>query len=124
MKNPILKYNLALKERARHLRNNSTLSEALLWKRMKGKQMKGYDFHRQKPIDNFIVDFFCPRMMLAIEIDGSSHNDKQEYDAERQSKLESLGVRFLRFRDTEIKQNLEWVVTEIEIWIEENQTHP
>lgn len=124
MKSPILKYNSALKERARYLRNNSTLSEILLWKYLKGKQMMGYDFHRQKPLDNFIVDFFCHRLMLAIEIDGNSYDLKEDYDMERQSKLESLGIRFLRFTDSEVKQNLTGVVRAIEEWITANQTHP
>lgn len=64
----IIPYNPALKEKARELRNNSTKTEILLWLNLKGKQMRGYDFHRQKPIDNYIVDFFCNELMLAIEI--------------------------------------------------------
>ena len=70
----ILSYNPILKDLARDLRNNSTLSEVLLWKYLKGGQMLGYDFDRQKPVDNFIVDFFCNELMLAIEIDGETHN--------------------------------------------------
>jgi very-short-patch-repair endonuclease len=64
----IIPYNPKLKEYARQLRNNSTRSEIILWKYLKGKQMLGYDFHRQKPIDNYIVDFFCSELMLAIEL--------------------------------------------------------
>ena len=79
----ILLYNRKLKERARYLRNNSTLSEILLWKYLKGKQMQGFDFDRQKPIDNFIVDFFCNELMLAIEIEGDSHTFNVEYDRNR-----------------------------------------
>ncbi len=55
----ILPYNPALKEKARELRNNSTKTEILLWRFLKGKQLRGYDIHRQKPIDKYIVDFFC-----------------------------------------------------------------
>ncbi|MDP2993407.1 MAG: DUF559 domain-containing protein, partial [Deltaproteobacteria bacterium] len=73
-------YNPKLKELARRLRNSSTLSEVLLWNHLKGKQMKGYDFHRQKPIDNYIVDFFCTKLRLIIEIDGDSHLFKGEED--------------------------------------------
>ena len=65
----IFQYNSKLKERARYLRSNGTLSEVLLWRHLKGKQMLGFDFDRQKPIDNYIVDFFCNELMLAIEID-------------------------------------------------------
>ncbi len=56
-----------IKTIARNLRNNSTMSEIILWSKLKGKQMMGFDFHRQKPLDNFIVDFFCNELMLAIE---------------------------------------------------------
>lgn len=114
-----LKYNPKLKQKARELRNNSTLSEVLFWMQIKNKKF-GYDFHRQKPIDNYIVDFFCPKLMLAIEIDGTSHNGKVEYDKERQEKLESLGVRFIRFRDEDMKNNLEGCLDFLKEWIEEN----
>jgi len=110
----ILPYNPMLKGRARELRKNSTLSEVLLWRHLKGRQMLGYDFDRQKPIGNFIVDFFCNELMLTIEIDGDSHNSKVDQDIERQKRLEGLGVRFLRFTDQEIKQNIEGVVSFIE----------
>lgn len=80
----ILRYNPALKEKARELRNNSTRTEILLWTFLKGKQLRGYDFHRQKPIDEYIVDFFCNELMLAVEIDGVSHIGKELYDAKRQ----------------------------------------
>jgi len=72
----ILPSNPRLKELARELRNHSTLAEVLLWNQIKNKRLLGFDFHRQKPIDRFIVDFFCPGLMLAIEIDGVSHLQK------------------------------------------------
>ena len=115
----ILPYNPMLKERARELRKNSTLSEVLLWRHLKGRQMLGHDFDRQKPVGNFIVDFFCNELMLAIEIDGDSHNAKVDQDIERQKMLEGLGVRFLRFTDQEVKQNIEGVVSFIENSIRE-----
>jgi very-short-patch-repair endonuclease len=115
----ILPYNPMLKERAGELRRNSTLSEVLLWRYLKGRQMSGHDFDRQKPIGNFIVDFFCNELMLAIEIDGESHNSKGDQDIERQKRLEGLGVRFLRFSDMEVKQNIEGVVSFIENSIRE-----
>ena len=87
---------------------------------LKNKQIKGYDFHRQKPINSYIVDFFCPRMNLAIEIDGESHRDERlDKDLIRQGKLESLGVKFLRFYDNDVKQNMEGVISTIINWIEE-----
>ena len=120
MKKNFLKYNPALKEKARELRNNSTKTEILLWTFLKDKQLRGFDFHRQKPIDEFIVDFFCPELMLAIEIDGVSHIGNEEYDKERQSKLEKLGVKFLRFKDDDVFYSCDWVVKEIERWIDVN----
>jgi len=97
MKHKIIKYNPKLKEIARTLRNNSTLGEVLLWKRLRNKQMLGYDFHRQKSMDRFVVDFFCPMLNLSIELDGGSHETAEAFvkDKERQEHLENLGIQFL-----------------------------
>lgn len=102
-----------------------TLSEVLLWNELKGKQL-GFQFSRQIPIDNFIVDFYCKDLMLALEIDGSSHHPEiqQIKDKVRQERLESLGVHFLRFDDLDVKKNIKWVVNEIYQWIEDNRPTP
>jgi very-short-patch-repair endonuclease len=121
MRRRIIFYNPALKEKARELRNDSTKSEIILWKYLKGNQMLGYDFHRQKPLDNYIVDFFCCELSLAIEIDGDSHDKKQLYDIRRQKRLESLGINFLRFFDMDVKTNIEGVLIVIEDWIKQNR---
>lgn len=99
-----------------------TLSEVLLWDRLKNKQMMGYDFHRQRPIDEYVVDFFCPRLSLVIEIDGDSHEAKLEKDSIRQSEIERYGVHFVRFEDDEVKKNLDGVVEAIRDWIVANST--
>ncbi|QQS36163.1 MAG: DUF559 domain-containing protein [Ignavibacteriales bacterium] len=117
----ILYYNPVLKDKARQLRNNSTKTEILLWRFLKGRQMKGYDFHRQKPIDEYIVDFFCNELMLAIEIDGISHIGKEKQDEQRQRRLESFGIRFLRFDDDMVFYKCDSVIRLIEQWIEENK---
>ena len=119
----ILPYSPKLKELARKLRKSSTLSEVLLWQHLKGKQMLGYDFHRQKPIDNYIIDFFCNELMLAIEIDGVSHDFEEVYvkDMAREQRLESLGVHFLRFDDREVKKDINNVLQAIENWILERE---
>jgi len=122
MRRKIIPYNPKLKELARELRKNCPSSEKKLWRMLKGKQMRGYDFHRQKPIDRYVVDFFCHELMLAIEIDGVSHDFREEADKQRQQKLESLGVRFLRFRDEEVYYYFEQVLKKIEKWIEENES--
>jgi len=86
--------------------------------------MKGYDFHRQKPIDNYIVDFFCTKLRLIIEIDGESHLFKGEEDEKREKHLESLGFHILRFNDLDVKKNMEAVLVSIERWIEEHEHTP
>ena len=105
MKNKIITYNPKLKEYARQLRNNSTLSEVLLWQKIKNKAL-GVQFHRQVPLKEYIVDFYCNELMLALEIDGDSHLYKYNYDKKRQGELENLGITFLRFSDFEVKQNM------------------
>lgn len=121
LRRKVLQYNPELKKVARMLRNRSTRSEILLWDQLKGKQMLGYDFHRQKPVGRYIIDFFCPRLMLTIELDGSSHEDREREDRRRQEDLEQQGIQFLRFPDNEVKQNLEGVVEEIRGWISEHK---
>jgi very-short-patch-repair endonuclease len=118
-------YDPKLKKVARLLRKNSTLAEILLWNKLKRKQVLGYDFHRQKPVDKYVVDLFCPRLTLAVEIDGSSHDDRLDEDNLRQRELEQRGIRFLRFTDEDVKRNLEGVLEQIQGWIlEHERTHP
>jgi very-short-patch-repair endonuclease len=120
----IIPYNPKLKELARRLRKNSTFSEVLLWEQIKNRKLMGCRFLRQKPIDNYIVDFFCPELMLAIEVDGITHDKKAAFDNDRQDRLESLGVKFLRFLDIDIKTNLQGVLSIIQRWVEENTFKP
>ena len=80
--------------------------------------MKNYTFNRQKPLLSYIVDFYCKKLNLVIEIDGESHNYKYEADKKRQKELESKGLYFIRFDDIEIKTNINNVIRTIEIWIE------
>ncbi len=120
VKRKIIPYNPLLRNRARILRRHGTKSEALLWNLLKGHQRQGFDFHRQRPIDHFIVDFFCSELMLAIEIDGITHNEKIQQDKTRQLRLESLGVSFLRFLDADVRNNIEGVILAIDAWIAEH----
>jgi very-short-patch-repair endonuclease len=119
----IIPYNPKLKELARKLRKNMTFSEVLIWSQLKQKKMLGYDFDRQRPINDYIVDFYCRDLMLAIEIDGATHEFEEVWkrDTQRQERLESLGVRFLRFRDDQVKRDLESVMMSIQRWIEDNR---
>ncbi|MBM4054148.1 MAG: endonuclease domain-containing protein [Planctomycetes bacterium] len=112
-------YNKKLKALSREHRKKGTLSEVLLWNVLKGRKIKGYQFMRQKPLGDYIVDFFCSKLKLVIEIDGISHNDKGESDRIRQKKLESLGLSVLRFYEWDVKKDIRAVVQSIENWIAE-----
>ena len=96
----------------------------MLWQKVKKEQLRGYDFHRQKPIDEYIVNFFCPKLNLIIEIDGETHVDKSEQDDKRQTRLESLSFHLLRFLDSDVKQNIEGVLQTIEEWIKQHENTP
>ena len=117
----IIYYNSNLKKLSRELRNKSTLSEVLLWDVIKGKKIKGYQFSRQKPIGNYIVDFYCSKLKLVIEIDGNSH-DSEAYknDLVRTDYLISQGLRVLRFSDLDIKKDLNGIIGFLEDWIANN----
>lgn len=123
-RNRIIPYRKDLKNRARELRKNSTLSEVLLWCEIKNRQLKGYQFHRQVPMLDYIVDFYCHELMLAIEIDGESHDSELAIakDRKRQKRLEEEGVKFLRFDDLDVKQSINYVLEDIISWIEDRES--
>ena len=124
-KRKIIPYNLKLKEFARQLRNNSTETEIFLWLKLKGKQMYGYDFHRQKPIDNFILDFFCYELTLGIEVDGYSHEFLEVYnrDVIKEKRMNEFGITVLRFSDEQVLKDMENVIRAIEFYIYEYEKH-
>lgn len=105
-----LPYNPKLKDRARELRQAGNLSEVLFWNQVKNKQFKRFDFDRQKIIGNYIVDFYCSNCNVVIEIDGSSHDTKVEYDAERDAFLESLGLVVIHIPVTDVMNNMSGVM--------------
>jgi len=110
----IIKYNPNLKVYAKKLRNNMTFGEIALWREIKNKKL-GVRFSRQIPIDQYIVDFYCKNLQLAIEVDGSIHfeEEHQKKDIIRQKRLESLGIIVIRFSDLDVKNNLGWVLDEM-----------
>ena len=114
-------YNKKLKQYSRNMRNTSTLGEVMLWQGLKKKQMMGYTFNRQKPLLNYIADFYCKPLQLVIEVDGDSHIGKEEYDQQRTLDLEEEGLTVLRFKDDMVRTNLNVVLTEIEQWIKDNE---
>jgi very-short-patch-repair endonuclease len=111
----MLGYDKKLKQLARQLRENMTDAERHLWAKIRMRQLKGYQFYRQKPIGDYIVDFFCPGAKLVIEIDGSHHlvGETIEYDRIRDDYLSSLGLRVLRFANNEVLKNIDGVVERI-----------
>jgi len=119
LKRKIIPYKPKLNEYARKLRNNSTKTEILIWQKLKRKQMYGYDFHRQKPIDNYILDFFCYELMLGIEINGYSHEliEVFENDSKNTKKIKQFGMAVLRFSDYHVLKEMENVLREIEQYI-------
>jgi len=111
----MLAYNENLKERARELRNNMTDDERRLWMRLRMGQLKGCYFYRQKPIGEYIVDFFCPRSKLIIEVDGGQHfsDETSEYDKIRDEYMQGAGLKVLRFSNSDVMKNIDGVVESI-----------
>lgn len=91
------------------------LPELLLWRQLKNRQVNNFRFRRQYSIDRYVVDFYCPELRLAIEIDGGYHSspDMKEYDPARQSAVEGLGIKFLRFSNKEVESDLGGVINKI-----------
>jgi very-short-patch-repair endonuclease len=108
-------YNKTLKQFSRTLRSNMTDAEQHLWFRLRNKQLGGVQFYRQKPLLSFIVDFYCPRAKLVIELDGSQHLEAEHQirDAARDEELAKLGIKVLRFDDRQVLRETEAVVAVI-----------
>lgn len=115
----IIPYNPNLKQLSRNLRNDSTLGEVLLWKELRGKQFANYDFHRQKPLLNYIADFYCNELELVIEIDGQYHNHIETYklDLQREAELQKYNVTILRFTEQEVRKDMVNVMKTIKDYI-------
>ena len=107
-----LPYNPKLKETARKLRKAGNLAEVLLWQQIKNKKL-GFDFDRQRIIGNYIVDFYCHSKKIIIEVDGSSHDNKQEYDEVRDKYLENCNLQILHVTDKDVKENMDAVLNKI-----------
>ena len=109
-----LPYEPHLVALAKALRKQGTLGEVLLWQELKGKAL-GVTFHRQVPVDRYILDFFCLEKMLAVEVDGSTHNHPNAgvRDVARQERLEAFGIKVIRFKEAEVRQDVSRVVAAI-----------
>ncbi len=108
-----LPYNKDLVPLAKELRQANNLSEVLFWNRVKNKRFLGLDFHRQKVIGNYIVDFYCKSCNVVIEIDGFSHKIKGEEDTIRDKYLETLGLKVIRISVKDVMQNLDKIIIEL-----------
>lgn len=113
-------YNKNLKELARKLRNNSTLAEVVLWdKVLRKKQLRGYSFLRQRPLENYIVDFFCKDLKLIIELDGEIHKFQKVKDKKRDEEIKRFGYSIMRFDNEDIMNGLPNVVRTLENFVDE-----
>ena len=114
MKYNYLPYNTNLKDRARKMRNEMTLAEKKLW--YEYLRLSEYRFLRQKLINNYIVDFYCSKLKLVIEVDGETHLEEKDviYDRTRTKELEKLGLKVLRFWNDDILEGFVGVVNKIE----------
>ena len=112
-----LPHNPALKKLARSKRKAGILSEVLFWMQVHKGNFHKIDFDRQRIIGNYIVDFYVKALGLVVEVDGSSHDNKQEYDAERQAYLESFGLKVFRCTDLDVKQHINYVFEALEDFI-------
>lgn len=111
----MISYNPKLKKLSRELRKNMTEAEKYLWSKIRGKQLKGRQFYRQKPIGNYIVDFYCPSAKLIIELDGGQHFTAKgkEKDKIRDDYLKNLGFNVKRYSDIDVLKNIDGVVDDI-----------
>ena len=117
-----LPFNPALKTRARELRKAGNLSEVLLWKALKNTPFTDLDFDRQKIIGDYIVDFYCTNLNAVVEVDGSSHDSKVEYDKRRDEYLMSLGLKVIHISAKEVLQNMEGVIRYLTVELKLNES--
>ena len=111
----MLPYDRRLKERSQQLRRDMTAAEEFLWSKIKAKQIKGCWFYRQKPVGEYIADFYCPKAKLVVEVDGGHHfsNETVEYDKVRNEYIAGMGLRVLRFTNKQVLTNIEAVLERI-----------
>jgi very-short-patch-repair endonuclease len=121
-----LPYNPKLKARATKMRNSSTKGEIKFWCELLRKRKSGYQFYRQKIIHHYIVDFYCAKLKLVIEIDGTSHKGKEEYDRNREEELNQLRLKVVRYEDLDVLNNFHLVEKDFkeQIKIREMEVEP
>lgn len=122
----IITYRKSLKPLSRTLRATMTVQELLLWSYLRKKQIRNIQFFRQRPIGNFIVDFYAPSVKLVIEVDGSQHSepDNLEKDRVRDAHLRNMGLHVMRFENMHVERTLDLVLIEIENYVRDFQKIP
>ena len=120
----MLDYEKKLKTLSRNLRRDMTDAERVLWSRLRRGQILGVRFYRQKPLADFIVDFYCAAANLVIEVDGSQHFEEagQQADQSRTQKLESLGLMVMRFDNLQVLREIDAVVEAIASVVERRKS--
>ncbi len=109
-KDVYIPYNKTLTQKARENRKNPTLAEKKLWYEVLGnKRLDNLKFTRQKPLDEYIVDFYCAELMIAVVVDGDTHADQEQYDKRRTENLNKYGIEVIRYTNAEVLNNLEAV---------------
>ena len=108
-----------VKEKRRQLRQQQTLPEKIIWEHVRNRRLLGYKFRRQYSVDQYIIDFYCPELKLAIEVDGSVHDSEEQklYDKKRQQKIEFYGIKFIRIKNEELMDNPNMAFERIESFI-------
>jgi very-short-patch-repair endonuclease len=111
----MLHYDKDLKPLSQNLRRNATEAERYLWSKLRGKQLKNLQFYRQKLINRYIVDFYCPKARLVIELDGGQHYEEagRNKDRIRDEALKESGLKVLRFSDRDVFENTDEVMEKI-----------
>jgi len=109
----VLHYKSYLKLNSRLLRKNQTREEELLWFHLRKRNIEGYQFYRQRPVDKYIVDFICLKLKLIIEVDGTDHEYRYSEDIKREIELKNLGYIVFRIKNSQVRDNLEGVVVAI-----------
>ena len=114
--------NKAYTARRKALRRSLSKAEAVIWLHLSRKQMNGFKFRRQYSVNQYVIDFYCPELKLAIEIDGDSHYGylSEKYDNERQKYIESFGIHFMRFTNDDVCNNIDSVLQMIYEWTTRN----
>ncbi len=109
------------KQKRQQLRKNRPKAEYILWQKLRNKQIENCKFRSQYSVAEFVIDFYCAELKLAIEIDGESHfiDGTQEYDRERQAFIEATGIQFIRFTNNDVYENLEGVLEIVRLKVRE-----